>query len=119
VEEATSMTDNHDTKGAPSGALAILISLSLWECAKPIGECDVMCPAGERVDTSVCACVSAGDGGAAVDASRADVVDAGSEPPVTCGNIVCQPNETCNSYQICCPPNGDCAPVSPPDAGGE
>jgi hypothetical protein len=46
-------------------------------------------------------------------------VDAGSELPVTCGNIVCQPNETCNIYQICCPPNGDCVPVSPPDAGGD
>jgi hypothetical protein len=67
--------ERNDTKGAPSGALAILIALSLWECAKPIGECDVMCPAGQRVDTSVCACVSAG--GATIDASYADVVEGG------------------------------------------
>jgi hypothetical protein len=63
----------------PSGALAVLVALSLWDCAGPIGECDVMCPAGSRVDTSVCACVSTGDGGAAFDSSHADVVDAGGE----------------------------------------
>jgi hypothetical protein len=73
---------SRERKGTPvwrahSGALAILIVLSLADCAQPIGECDVMCPTGERVDTSVCACVSAGDSGAAIDASYAEDVEGG------------------------------------------
>jgi hypothetical protein len=103
-----------DTKGAPSDALAILIALSMLDCAKPSGECDVMCPTGERVDTSVCACVSAGDSGAAIDASYAEDVDA----VVQCDGSICAPGERCTAIGTCCPMNALCI-VEIVDAGGE